>query len=197
MTVVKLSSGALWVHSPVSPTDPIGSALQELGHVRFVVAPNKSHHLFFREFLRANPGARGWVAPGLRAKRPDLANFPELGAAAPWDEDLSPFFIRGLPIINETVWFHRASRSLIITDLLFCFAGSNAMPLRLVARALGVLDELAMSRTMKLAVRDKDALIASLKPILDLPVERVILAHDQVITSAARERLSRAFAWLL
>lgn len=66
-----------------------------------------------------------------------------------------------------------------------------------MARALGVLEEAGMSRTMKLAVRDRKALADSVKPILDLPVERVVLAHDQVITSEARERLGRAFAWLL
>lgn len=197
MTVVRLDSGELWIHSPVAPTDRILDALRQLGHVRFVVAPNKSHHLFFSEFLRAYPNARGWVAPGLKVKRPDLADFPELGAETPWNDELASYFIRGLPIINETVWFHIPSRSLIVTDLLFCFSRSNALPLRIVARALGVLGELAMSRTMKLAVTDRQALAASIRPILDLPVERVVLAHDQVITSATRTRLRQAFAWVL
>jgi hypothetical protein len=197
MTVVRLSSGYLWIHSPVTPTDDLRGALQQIGPVRAVVAPNKSHHLFFREFLNAYPDARGWVAPGLKAKRLDLADVPELGAAAPWDDELTPYFIQGLPIINETVWFHVPSRSLILTDLLFCFGKTNAVALRLVARVLGVLEELAMSRTMKLAVKDRKALAASVKPLLDLPVERIVLAHDQVITSEARTRLRRAFAWVL
>lgn len=47
MTVVRLADGTLWVHSPVQPTPGLTAELSNLGVVRYVVAPNKSHHLFF------------------------------------------------------------------------------------------------------------------------------------------------------
>lgn len=196
MTVVRLESGALWIHSPVTPTSDLCASLQELGRPGFVVAPNKSHHLFFKAFLAAYPAAQGYVAPGLKEKRSDLADFRELAGPMPWDEDLAPYLVRGLPILNETVWFHHSSRTLIVTDLLFSFSGDGPTLTRVVAKGLGVLENLGMSRTMKLAVRDRGALSDSIRPLLELPVERIVLAHDQVVTGQARSRLQRAFEWL-
>jgi Domain of unknown function (DUF4336) len=59
MTVVRLSDGSLWVHSPITPTPDLVDALNRLGSVRYVVAPNKSHHLFFLPFLEAMPIGTG------------------------------------------------------------------------------------------------------------------------------------------
>ncbi|HEY8376908.1 MAG TPA: DUF4336 domain-containing protein, partial [Nannocystis sp.] len=44
-TVVRLRSGGLLVHAPVAPTPELRAALDALGPVEFVVAPNAMHHL--------------------------------------------------------------------------------------------------------------------------------------------------------
>lgn len=196
MTVVRLRDGSLWVHSPIAPSPVLTRELGRLGSVRYVVAPNRSHHLFFRSFLDAHPGARGWVAPGLAAKRADLAEFPVLGAGMPWEPELAGRFIEGLPLINETVWFHAESGTLILTDLLQAIDPARSLVVRMAARLLGVLGEPGMSRTMRMAIRDRRALRASIEPLLALPVERIVLAHDTIIEDHAVHRLSQAFAWL-
>lgn len=196
MTMVRLADGGLWIHSPVDMTAELRHALSQLGPVRFVVAPNRSHHLFFSACLAAFPEAQGWIAPGLRAKRPDLSTCRELGADQPWADELVPHFIAGLPLINETAWFHRATGTLILMDLLFCIGPHPAWLARTAARLLGVYGRLAMSATMKFAVRDRKALAASVAPLLELPVRRIVVAHDQVIEDSAPERLRNAFAWL-
>ena len=76
MTVVRLRDGSLWVHSPISPSRDLIDELQRLGNVRYVLAPNKSHHPFFLAFLNAHPAAQGFIAAGLESKRPDLSRFP-------------------------------------------------------------------------------------------------------------------------
>jgi hypothetical protein len=196
MTVVRLAHGGLWVHSPIAPEPGLIAALARLGEVTDVVAPNLSHHLFFRAFIDACPKARGWVAPGLGRKCPELAAYPALRGDEPWTGALQPFFIRGLPLLDETVWFHAASGSLIVTDLLFCI-GPNPNPLAgLLARLLGIHRRLGMSRTMRMMVRDKAAFGASVRPLLSLPVQRIILAHDQIVSDDARGALLRAFAFL-
>ena len=45
MTVVRLASGGLWLHSPVRPTPDRRRAVDELGPVEHLVAPNKIHGL--------------------------------------------------------------------------------------------------------------------------------------------------------
>lgn len=198
MTVIRLDDGGLWVHSPIAPTPALVACLDALGPVRHVVAPNRSHHLFLSPFLAAYPGARAYLAPGLEAKLPDLAALPRLvpGEPRPWTRELPSWFVEGLPVINETVWFHPATGTLVLTDLLFCFGEENRGLGRLAARLLGVYDRLAMSRTMKLMVRDRDAFRRSVAPLLGLEVERIVLAHDQVIERDARAALARAFAWV-
>lgn len=198
MTVLRRADGGLWVHSPILPSPALRSALDALGEVRQVVAPNRSHHLFLRPFLQAYPRAQGYIAPGLAAKRPDLAGLPSVADAAAevCGDELDAVFVEGLPVLEETVWFHRPSRTLIVTDLLFCF-GSGAAPLtRWAARALGVHGRLAMSRTMRLMVRDRAALRRSAAQLRALAPQRVVVAHDQIVDDDVPGRLQRAFAWL-
>ena len=194
--MVRRRDGSLWVHSPISPTPDLIDGLKSLGTVRCVVAPNKSHHLFFLAFLNAHPEAQGYIAAGLELKRPDLSRFQHIPRDPPWTSEIEGFFIEGLPILNETVWFHIDTGTLILTDLLFCFAESNRGIAALVSKLLGVYGKLGMSRTMKLAVKDKRALATSVLPLLSLPVKRVVVAHDQIVEEQPLEQLKEAFAWL-
>ncbi len=196
MTVVRLRDGSLWIHSPIAPTRDLIEDLQKIGPVCYVVAPNKSHHLFFLAFLNAYPSAHGFIAAGLELKRPDLSRFPRVSREVPWGSEIQGFFIEGLPILNETVWFHVATGTLILTDLLFCFSEANRGVTGLVAKLLGVHGKLGMSRTMKLATKDKHALARSVLPLLSLPVQRVVVAHDQIINEQPIAKLTHAFAWL-
>lgn len=197
-TFVRLSDGTLWVHSPIAPNAELVAGIGRIGPVRHVIAPNKWHHLFLLPFLAAFPEADGYIAPGLKEKRPDLVAYPELWPhdAPPWSAELESTFIEGIPLLNETVWFHRATGTLIVTDLLFCAGPHNTGLSRFAARALGIYDRLAMSRTLKLLVRDKAALARCAERLLAQDVRRIILAHDQVIDTDAKAKLEQAFAWL-
>lgn len=92
MSVCRLSGEAdgLWVHSPIRLTGELKQELDTLGPVRFVVSPNKLHHLFVADYVAAYPEARIYASPGLPEKRPDLGfhgvlgDTPELG----WVRDL-------------------------------------------------------------------------------------------------------------
>ena len=91
MTVVKLSDGGLFLVSPVRLGDQTRAQLDEIGPVRFVVAPSKVHHLFAGDYLAAYPAARLCGAPGLSKKRRDLGFYRTLGDEAPpeWSGDLT------------------------------------------------------------------------------------------------------------
>ena len=59
MAVARLSDGSAWVWSPVALTEELANELQAIGPVRYIVSPNKLHHLFLSEwrasFLRRRP----------------------------------------------------------------------------------------------------------------------------------------------
>ena len=90
MTVVRLG-GELWIHSPVSITPEMASELDSLGRIRFVIAPNKYHHVFLSEWRANYPEAEFYASPGLKAKRQDISFDGELLAteAYAWSQTLA------------------------------------------------------------------------------------------------------------
>ena len=63
MSVVRLSAGDLWLHSPSGLTERFRRDLDRLGPVRFVVCPNKLHHLFVEAYFSAYPASRVYASP--------------------------------------------------------------------------------------------------------------------------------------
>ena len=85
MTVIRLSDGGLWVHSPVRHSAELAGALAELGPVRYLVAPNALHHLFLKDWQQHCPAAEVYGTAKVMAKRPDIHFTGELGnAGMPW-----------------------------------------------------------------------------------------------------------------
>ena len=143
MTVVRLPESKLLIHSPIPM--PHGSdvlrRVQALGTVAFIVAPNKMHHLFLGPCAAAFPDAVVYGPQGLAKKRPDLAaRLHELptGDLPEWLPDLEHLTFQGIPAGNESVWFHRPSATLIVTDLLQWMAGDLPWPTRAYAMLTGV-----------------------------------------------------------
>ncbi len=197
MTVVRLGDGMLWLHSPVAISAALKAELQALGEVAYVVAPNKMHHLFVQDCLAAFPNAKLFGAPGLRKKRPDLTSLQELNAAGttpPWQKDLDQVFFDGIPLGNETVWFHKASGTLIVTDLLQFYQGDLPFGGRLYAQLNSVRTLLAVPRMIRWVIKDKTAAKASAAKILQWPFERVVVAHNCIVDVDAHAAVTRAFA---
>ena len=95
MTVVRLASGRLWVHSPVALDDEIRTELDALGEVENFGAPSTFHDLYWPAWFAAYPEARFYAAPGVRDEQPELPFTDTLGPQAPlpgptnWDRRCS------------------------------------------------------------------------------------------------------------
>ncbi len=131
MTVIRLADNSLVLHSSVPLDAATRQALDELGAVRHVVAPSKVHHFFVGDYIAAYPQARIYGAPGLAAKRKDLRFDEVLSEEAPaaWRNEIEQHLFRGVPRMNEVVFFHRATRSLLLTDLAFNVAAERDIAL--------------------------------------------------------------------
>jgi uncharacterized protein DUF4336 len=199
MTVVRLAGDRLLLHSPVALDPGLRAELDALGRVAFAVAPNRVHHLHAGEVATAYPGARLWVAPGLERKRPDLRFEAVLGDDAPaeWRDEVAQVFFRGRPYENEVVFFHRASRTLVICDLAFNFGPRSPAPTRLLMKLLRSYGRLGPSTLDPLLIRDRRAARESLDRILAWDFDRIIVAHGEVLESGGREILRRGYSWLL
>jgi hypothetical protein len=173
--------------------------VEALGPVAHLVAPNRFHHLSVGKWLETHPEAQIYVAPELDSKRPDLKVAGVLTDApeASWAGTLDQVLVEGLPLVNEVVFFHRESKTLIATDLAFNVGSSSPLPTRVVfrlARAYGSLSPTLLERLM---LRDRSAFRRSLQRILAWPFERVIVAHGDVSETGGREELERGYAWVL
>jgi hypothetical protein len=196
MTVVRLRNGKLWIHSPVRFGPEVRAQIAALGEVAWIVAPNRAHHMFMAKCKQAFPDARLYGAPGLERKRPDLANLHPLDDAIEpaWADDLEQVAFRGMPLVNEVVWFHKASSTLIATDLLQCWRGPLDWRADAYARLTGVRGKLDVPRTVRLATRDRDAAADSARAVLLWPIKRVITAHNAIVERDAYALVARAFA---
>lgn len=195
MTVVrKAVTGALWIHSPIPLTADLQQQIKALGEVRFVVAPNKVHHLFMAPFLAAFPGAVAYGAPGLSQKRPDLTALQTLSdAPGPWSPELECQVFLGMPFVNETVWFHQPTKTLILTDLAQWWQGELTWQTSFYNTLMGVRRQFDVPRSVRLLVRDKAAARASANRVLQWRFERVVMAHNAIIEGNAHQRVEKAF----
>jgi hypothetical protein len=197
-TVVSLRGGGLWIHSP-GPLQPVeASAIDALGRVRFVVAPNRMHHLFAGDAALRWPAARLCLAPGLARKRPDLPPGETLGDAAPpdWPDELDLLHVRGAPRLDEIVFLHRPSRSLLIADLCFNFGPPHGAWEALVQRA-NRMRGFGPSRLMRRAlIRDRAEFRRSVARVSAWDFERIVLAHGELVLRDAARSWREAWAWL-
>jgi hypothetical protein len=199
MTVIRLADGGLLLHSPVALDTRLRAELDAIGRVRFVVAPNRVHHLYAGRVAETYPDARLWVGPGVERKRPDLVYVAVLSDEAPpeWRGQVDQVFFRGRPYENEVVFCHRASRTLILCDLAFNFGPRAALPTRLLMGLIRSYGRFGPSTLDPWLIRDRAAARASLERILAWDFDRVVVAHGEVLEHGGHEALRHGYRWLL
>ena len=197
-----MADGGLFVWSPIALSPKLEATIDDLGPVHCLVSPNLLHHLFLGEWKEAYPQARLYASPGLRKKRRDLAFDGDLGDAPDpaWAADIDQVAMRGSPFLTEVVFFHRASRTAIFTDLIENFPpGWFKGWKKVVARLDGIVQphpgaprELRWSFLFK-----RRQARAELERILAWPIEQVIVAHGDLVKADGAAFVRKAFAWLL
>ena len=198
MSVARVGDSQLWVHSPGPLDDTLAAQLDALGKVTFICAPNRFHHLFAGPFRQRYPSARLFGAPGLARKRPDLQFDGTLTVDTKtlWTDALEHLLFEGMPLLNEVVFLHRASRTLLLTDLCAWYAKPDSVVKKAAARLLGVDRQMATARTIRFMVRDRQAARRSRDQILEWDFERIVLAHEDIVPQNGKTALHRALSWL-
>ena len=198
MTVIQLADRGLFLHSPVPLDADLRAALDALGAVRAIVAPSKAHHLYVGDYVAAYPDAKLHGAPGLADKRTDLKFDSILSDEADpdWRGQIDQHFFRGDPFLNEVVFFHRATRTAIFTDLIFNVAAEDASKARVFNWLTGAAGRFGPHRLVRRTIVDRDAARESVLKILDWNFDRVIVTHGEVLDTGGRDRVRAAFSYL-
>lgn len=194
-TVVRLSGGALWVHSPGAPTDDVCAALDTLGEVCWIVVPNRFHHLQTPATAARYPNALVVGPKSAEAQNPRVSltmgvNDPAYVDATP---ELTPLQLGGVPFLDETVFFHPASGSLIAADLLISACARDHWSWRMAARIWGRYEKARTPPDVRVRTRASTALAESIAQIRALPLQRILVAHADPITDRPAEQLAEAW----
>ncbi len=197
MTAVRLEDGGLWLYSPGPMDARIAEELEGLGPVRYLVGPNRFHHLHLRAAAARFPGAGILGAPGLPKKCTAVTFSGALGIASPWGAELQPLPIDGMPAFSEVAFCHRPSGSLLVADLLFNLRQPQPLLPSIYWRLTGVHGRVAMSRMFRFAIRDRAACAASCLRLLRAPFDRLIPCHGDVVEQGAKPQVEAALAWIL
>lgn len=211
MTVVRLDDGTLFVHSPVELTEELRGHIEALGEVGYLVAPNWIHYAFLPQWQRAYPSAITWAAPGVqeRAKKQgtsigvDHVLTDEEPAA--WRGQINQLVVAGSDVHVEVVFFHRASETLILTDLIENFESEKTpLWLRPITRLAKIsAPDGQMPVDMRLTFRfgskgkGKMRLNAAVETMLAWEPERVVISHGRWFEKNGTAELRRAFRWVL
>ena len=201
MTIVKLSDGGLWVHSPIAYTEDTKAALRKIGgEVTALVAPNKYHYLYLEPWRAEHPNAQVFAESSLRTKVPELVKVEVLTNTAPqlYSLDIDQVIFAGNRFFQEAVFFHKPSKTLVLTDLMINLR-TDAIPWlpKLLLRFEGaVYPNGGVPRLFRLLTRDKRAAQTALAKIRGWSPERVLFCHGEPFTRSAQEILDEQFAWL-
>lgn len=202
MTIVRLPSGDLWVHSPIAPDDALVDAIHTLGPVRHLIAPNTLHYWYIPEWQARFPNARSYGAPGLakNAKRP-LTLDETLGAEPPpaWEGAFDQCVAPGT-LLTEVDFFHLASRTLILTDLIENFEPNRVRNplLRWIMKWSGAADPdgkapIDMQWSFR---RHRREMRAAYARMIAWAPERIVIAHGRCYETDGMAELRRAFRWV-
>lgn len=202
MTILRLDGSDLLIHSPTPLPRALRGAVGRLGTPRWIVAPNRLHYSWVADWHAAYPDAEIWLAPRVLEQSRGTMVLPAQELADdtgyPWDASVATLAVTGR-FMTEFVFFHRPSRTLVLTDLI-----ENFEPAKVGSRLLHGLTWIGH-------VRDPDGqtprdlratfpraeLSRAAKAMIALDPERVVIAHGRWYERDGKAELERAFRWLL
>lgn len=204
MTIIRLGSGELLLHSPVQLSTELAGKVKALGQIGHLVAPSTGHWTFIADWQHAFPDAKTWAVPGLRdrpqVRKSDLRIDRELGDSAPedWGDEVEQGLISGGAGFREAYFFHKASHTLVLTDLVDNLE-TDKLP-TMTATVMGIAG--ATGGTTPIHVRlaiwaAGESARKAIQTMLTLDTERVVLAHGRWFTEREPERLRKAFDWIV
>jgi hypothetical protein len=193
--------GGVVLISPGPLDDDATAAIAALGPVRAIVAPNLMHDLFLPAAMARFPGAPLYAHAALAARHGLTVAGHGLTVAGPpravADAALVAIDVGGMPKLQETLFVHRPSRTLVATDLVFNLRAPAPWFTRTFMRCNGGFDRFGPTRICRSLVKDRAAVRTAVERALDENFDRVVVAHGQVLPSGGREALRAGFAWLL
>lgn len=206
MTVVRLEDNFLLLISPIHITPEIRQQLNDLGTVKYLAAPNLFHYLYLAQCQQIYSQSQVLAPPGLETKQPNLKidkiftqDDIQFGSQLEYTlfAGFQALIVSQIKTVNEIVFYHPSTKTLIITDSAFNFDNTFPWVTQLAARVIGSYQNLKPSWLEKIAVQDKQQAQKSIDKILSWDFERVIMGHGTIVETNAKRELTAGYQWLV
>lgn len=203
MTLIRVGNDDLFIHSPTPLPDTLKTQVEAIGQPRWIIGPNRIHYWWIPDWHAAFPQAQVYLAPRIKENSRGRIDFDALlldrDSGYPWDAEIATLPVTG-SYMTEAVFFHRASRTLVLTDLVENFEREKlSSPLMRWLTKWGRVQhpDGQMPRDMRLTfAKTKPQLRAAVETMIGWNPERVILAHGRWYDHDGAQELRRAFRWL-
>ena len=204
MTQIRFANGDLLIHSPCKIDNSLKQDIDDIGQVKYIVAPGNFHHLYVPDFQQSYPDAETFIVPGLEKKRPDI-HFEWILGNRPdhrWQDEIDQVLIHGTRFIWEAAFFHKPSKTMILTDLLENIGDDYQHPASLLLRfwwkaVFRMWNNPKAAPEYQVGWGNRKAVKKCLQRILDWKAERVIIAHGELVENNVNEILSSAWQKVL
>jgi hypothetical protein len=192
VTLLRLADGRVVVHSTAPFTQQDIVAIRRFGEPSWLVEATLMHDTFAKEGRKALQNIP-YLAPagfseatGVRTE--SLSPLPQ-----EWDGEIDVLRIDGARM-NEHALFHRRSRTLVLADLFFSFPQeASGWPRFFVRHVMRLPRLFGISAVYRLfVIRDKEAFAHSMRALLALDFERLVVAHCQAIETDAKHTVEQA-----
>ncbi len=203
MVVVKLSTGSLWVDSPVALAPEALKRITDLGPVQYILAATPRHVWRLAAWRELFPEAELWAPrpTPFTLKKGNLPLTGVLGDEPPegWRSDFDQLAFKGNPLIEEVLFLHKPSRTVILDDLIQIHPKTSR---NLIRNALISMGGVAapyggVPLDIRLSFIHRAQARRSLEKLLSWDFDKLIIAHGPCIERNAKPFVERAFRWLL
>lgn len=192
VTIIRLRSGQLVIHSMAPFSSEDLAAIQNLGEVGWLVEAMLLHDTYAKQGHKAFPEIQFLGPPGFS----EIVGFP-VGPLQPlpavWQNELEVIPLKGIPMLEEHVFYHLPSKTLVVADLVFNFPPDERGWSRFFHRYIaGFKKYPGMSRIFRMCIRDSSAFRQSLKEVFSRDFDRVIVGHGDTIETNGKTLLRQA-----
>jgi hypothetical protein len=203
MTIARLPDGSIWIESPVPVAFETLKRIDDLGPVRWLLAATPRHVWRLDAWHTLFPEAQLWTSPhtAFTLQQGTLPLAGTLGdrPLQAWGDTFDQLVFRGNPLLEEVVYLHRPSKTVILGDMIQFNIPQEGRPLQnAIFKLAGIAPGHAgMGLDMRLTFLDRTAARRSLERLLSWDFDKLIIAHGPCIESDARRLVERAFRWLV
>ncbi|MBM4361712.1 MAG: DUF4336 domain-containing protein [Deltaproteobacteria bacterium] len=195
MSVFRLADGKLWVHSTSGPTESLCAELDRLGEVAWLIVPNRWHHLQANAMKARYPRAQVVAPTSARVRNPtlplDLAiDDARLPSLVP---ELAPIPLAGVPFLDETLFLHQPTQTLIGADVMMCGCPADHFTWRWASRITGHWLKYGAPPDVRSHTRPGPELARCIAELGALPIQRILVAHSDPIEDRPAEQLREAW----